>query len=52
MTIVSAQAFDDPAQFKFVSEIFIDDNPGNFAFANNTHKMTGAEFIAAMTGKS
>lgn len=44
--VVSAQAFDDPGQFQFVSEIFIDENPGNYAFSNQTKKMTGAEFLA------
>ncbi len=46
--VVSAQAFDDPGQFQFVSEIFIDENPGNYAFSNQTKKMTGAEFLASM----
>ena len=44
--VVSAQAFDDPGQFQLVSEIFIDENPGNYAFSNQTKKMTGAEFLA------
>ncbi|MEJ8574658.1 GFA family protein [Microbaculum marinum] len=48
---VSAQAFDDPAQFRFVSEIFVDEQPPNYAFANETRKMTGPEFIAMVTGK-
>lgn len=43
---VSAQAFDDPSIFKFVSEIFIDEKPDNYAFANETKKMTGAEIFA------
>ena len=40
---VSAQAFDHPEQFKLTLEIFIDEKPTNFAFANATQKMTGAE---------
>jgi hypothetical protein len=43
---ISAQAFDDPAQFAFTDEIYIDEKPANYAFANNTHKMTGAEVVA------
>ncbi len=43
---VSAQAFDDPSLFEFTSEIFIDEKPGNYAFANQTRKMTGAEVFA------
>lgn len=46
MTTVSAQAFDDPGQFKFVDEIYIDEKPANYEFANSTHKMTGAEVVA------
>ncbi len=44
--VVSAQAFDDPYVFSFTSEIFIDDKPGNYAFANETQKMTNAEVYA------
>ena len=40
---VSVQAFDDPSLFAFKSEIFIDEKPGSYTFANETHKMTGAE---------
>ena len=43
---VSAQAFEDPAAFRFASEIFIDQKPPNYAFANETLKKTGAEIMA------
>ena len=46
MLAVSAQAFDDPSQFKFKVEIFVDEQPANYAFANDTRKMTGAEVVA------
>ena len=46
----SAQAFDDPGAFAFTSEIFVDEQPSNYAFANDTKKMTGAEVIAAFSG--
>lgn len=52
MGVVAAQAFDDPGQFAFNSEIFIDENPGNYAFSNQTKKLTGAEFIAQFTQQS
>lgn len=45
-TSVSAQAFDDPGRFRFVSEIFVDEQPDNYAFANDTRKMTGPEVFA------
>ena len=44
--VLSAQAFDDPSVFKFNSEIFIDEKPANYTFANETEKMTGAEVFA------
>ena len=47
MAVVSAQAFDDPSQFAFVSEIYTDNQPANYAFANETKRMTGDEFLAA-----
>ncbi len=43
---VSAQAFEDPSVFAFNFEIFIDDKPANYKFANDTKKMTGAEVFA------
>jgi hypothetical protein len=33
------------------SEIFVDDKPGNYAFANHTRKMTGGEFLASFAPK-
>lgn len=50
-SIVSAQAFDEPERFSFVSEIFIDEKPDNYAFANDTKKMTSAEFFAAIASQ-
>jgi len=46
---MSAQAFDDPSQFKFTTEIFVDEQPANYAFANDTRKMTGPEVFAYFT---
>lgn len=46
MQVVMAQAFDDPSQFTFSSEAFIDEKPANYAFANNTRQLTGEEFMA------
>ena len=47
---VSAQAFEHPERFTFASEIFIDNKPGNYAFANDTKKMTEAEVLAQFPG--
>lgn len=44
--VLAAQSFDDPSHFSFNSEIFIDEKPDNYTFANETEKMTGAEVFA------
>lgn len=44
---VSVEAFDEPEKFKLTSEIFIDEKPASYDFANDTKKMTGAEVFAA-----
>ena len=45
---VAAQAFDEPGAFKFAEEIFIDEKPSNYAFANDTKKLTAAELFAQL----
>ncbi len=45
---VTAGAFDDPSGFKLASQIFIDEKPGYYDFANQTKMMTGAEVFAAV----
>jgi hypothetical protein len=52
MFTVSAHAFDHPEQFPFTVEIFIDEKPANYAFANATKKMTGAEVAAQFAGNA
>ena len=47
MYFVSAEAFDDRSGYALKSEIFIDEKPAYYAFANKTHTMTGAEVFAA-----
>lgn len=47
---VSAGALDDQSGLRFTSEIFIDQQPGYYAFANETHRMTGEEAMAAFGG--
>ncbi len=49
-TSLSAQAFDNPGRFKFTSEIFTDEQPDNYKFANETTRMTGPEVFALYTG--
>lgn len=43
---VSAQAVDDPGRFPFATEIFMDDKPANYDFANATRRFTGGEWAA------
>jgi hypothetical protein len=44
---VSAEAFDDRAGYALTSQVFIDEKPDYYDFANKTHNMTGAEVFAA-----
>lgn len=44
---VSVEAFDDRSGFALTSQIFIDEKPSYYDFANKTHNMTGAEVFAA-----
>ena len=47
MYFASAEAFDDRSGYTFTRQIFIDDKPPYYEFANKTHNMTGAEVFAA-----
>ena len=46
--IVSAEVFEDK-ELNFDHQIFIDDKPDYYDFANATHNMTGEEVFAAFT---
>lgn len=48
---VSLQALDDQAGFVFDEQLFVDEKPAIYDFANATKTMTGAEFMAAFGGK-
>lgn len=43
---VSAEAFDDVKDITFTTQIFIDEKPSYYDFANKTRTMTGAEVFA------
>ena len=47
MYFVSAEAFDNRDDYALKSQIFIDEKPAYYDFANKTHNMTGAEVFAA-----
>jgi hypothetical protein len=44
--VVSAEAFDNTAGFVLTSQVFIDEKPAYYDFANKTVTMTGAEVFA------
>src|SRR5262245_28696634 len=44
---VSAEVFDDRSDFSFTSQIFVDEKPAYYEFANKTKNMTGPEVFAA-----
>jgi len=46
MIEVNLFALDNPPENPLGVEIFIDEKPDTYAFANETHKMTGAEVMA------
>ncbi len=46
---VSVQAFGDPSTFALVSQIFVEEKPASYSFAETTKNMTGPEFIAMVT---
>ena len=46
-SVVSAEALDNRTGLRFASQIFIDEKPAYYDFANKTHNMTGAEVCAA-----
>jgi hypothetical protein len=51
-SFVSAEAFDDRGGYVLTSQIFIDDKPPYYEFANKTYNMTGAEVFAAFAPKA
>lgn len=49
--IMSPGALDDQTGLKFTSQVFIDEKPDWYAFANDTKNMTGAELFAQFAPK-
>jgi hypothetical protein len=49
--MMSPCALDDQSGLKLTSQIFIDEKPGWYAFANETVEMTGAEVFALYAPK-
>jgi hypothetical protein len=49
---VSAEALDDQSGYVFTTQIFIDEKPPHYDFANKTKMMTGADVFAAFSGEA
>jgi len=43
--------FDEGPKLVFDSQVFIEEKPSYYCFANNTKKMTGAEYFAEYGGE-
>ncbi|TCM57548.1 glutathione-dependent formaldehyde-activating enzyme [Rhizobium sp. PP-F2F-G48] len=50
--VVSAQSLDDATGVTFETQIFVDEKPSYYAFADSTTMMTGAEVFAAFTSNA
>ncbi|MCQ9616491.1 hypothetical protein L1889_07025 [Paenalcaligenes niemegkensis] len=43
--------FEQGAKWSFELQVFVDEKPGNYQFANATHEMTGADVFDAWSSK-
>ncbi|MRI34230.1 aldehyde-activating protein [Endozoicomonas sp. OPT23] len=50
--MMPAGLFGDSHEFNFTQQIFIDEKPNYFCFANDIKAMTGAEVVAIFAGES
>lgn len=46
--IVCTGLFDDQSVFRLAGEIYVDENPGGYAFAGDHPRLTGEEFLASI----
>ncbi len=51
MTIAFAAALDQADALRLTGEIYVDEQPKSYVFAGDHARLTGAEFIAMMTGE-
>ncbi len=51
MMCPSVWSLDDDSDIQFSTEVFIDEKPKYYSFANDTKKMTGAEVFAEFSGE-
>lgn len=50
--VIPIGAFDDQTGLEMSTEIYVDEQPGSYAFAGDRLRMTGEEFIAAVTAQA
>jgi hypothetical protein len=50
--MIPAGLLDDPVELVFEHQVFVDERPDYYCFANETHEMTGAEVFAKFAPKS
>ncbi|MEM8696349.1 MAG: GFA family protein [Pseudomonadota bacterium] len=50
--MVAVDLFDDTDALPFKTEVFIDEKPAYYSFAEDTQKLTGAELFAMVQGNS
>ena len=50
-TIIPVGLFEEPADLEFDHQVFIDEKPGYYGFANQTKNMTGAEVFEMFAPK-
>ncbi|WP_108659680.1 GFA family protein [Acuticoccus kandeliae] len=51
MAFVGAYTFDPPLDMPLKGEVFIDEKPADYSFADDTQKITGPELFAMMQGQ-
>jgi hypothetical protein len=49
---VSAETLDDQSGYVLTTQIFVDEKPPHYDFANKTKMMTGADVFAAFSGEA
>lgn len=50
VNIVAVDAFDDPGALKLDHEVFIDEKPGYYSFAEKTQQLTGQQVFEMFAG--
>ena len=48
---VNSQVFSETQNWPLAMQVFIDEKPSNYSFAEQTETMTGAEVFAAFSGE-